>query len=159
MTNEIPSLTDKPTRPELSGQIVDKRPLIITAITAVVLLLFFVLIIYLLSLNEATTANIRDISIILLAVINMFFGFVLIVLTIVLVYLAMKINDLVLLLNTEIRPVLSKASETAELTKETVGVIRSRTTFVGDAVVKPIINLLSAIGAVRAILRSFFRGQ
>lgn len=156
MTNELP-VHEEPVRPELSANVADKKPLIIVIVSAVVLLLFFALIIYLLGINEVTTATVRDISIILLAVVNMFLGFVLLVMAIVLVYLIMKINDLVQLINTEIRPVMEKANETADLAKETVAVVQNRTTFIGDQAVKPLVNLISGIGAIRAIIRLLFR--
>lgn len=156
MTNELP-VSKEPVRPELSANVADKKPLIIVIVSAVVLLLFFALIIYLLGINEVTTATVRDISIILLGLVNMFLSFVLMVMAIVLVYLIMKINDLVQLINTEIRPVMEKANETADLAKETVAVVQNRTTFIGDQAVKPLVNLISGIGAIRAMIRLLFR--
>ena len=151
------SQLDEPSPAASPGAILDKNPLWIVAIAVGVVVLFFLLIIYLLGLSAPTTATIRDISIILLAALLLLINLVLLVLVAVLVYLVMKINDLIYLLNTEVKPLFRKANETATTAKNTALVVQDRVTFIGNEAVKPVINVLSALYAIRQILRTLFR--
>jgi len=155
MTNEY-YVPEKSSNPALSGRVADNKPLIIVIISAVVLLLFFALVIFLLGINEVTTATIRDIAVILLALSSLLINFVLLVLVIILVYLIMKVNDLVQLLNTEVKPVLERANETAMLARDTAQDVQTRVNFVGSEVVKPVISFISSLYAIRTIFKTLF---
>ena len=100
--------------------------------------------------NPVEAAVLRDIFIVFLG-----FGvFVAILLLIVLViitsYLVLKVNDLVQLLDREIRPVLNKLLQTSNT-------VQGTTTFLSDHAVRPIISVASTTAGVRAAFRALFR--
>ncbi|MGD8623270.1 MAG: hypothetical protein PVJ34_01945 [Anaerolineae bacterium] len=84
------------------------------------------------------TAVIRDISIIVLALVTIIIGLFLVV-------LIFQLQSLIALLRDEIKPILDSANETAST-------VRGTTTFVSDSVVRPMIEAASmAAGVGRAI--------
>ncbi len=137
-------------RPELTPEPFDKRPLIYGGAVALAFFIIATLIGVWLFNNPAKAEVIRDIFIIYLGV-----GiFVLIPLTIVLVvavtYLILKLNDVVQLLQREIVPILLN-------TQQSVNTIRGTTTFLSDQAVQPIIKTAGTITAARTIVRSLFK--
>jgi len=137
-------------RPELSAKPVDKRPIIIGIIIALVVILGAAVLGWFLFSNPEAAAVLRDIFIIFLGL-----GvFVIIILLIVLVgiifYLVLKVNDLVQLLDREIKPMLAKL-------QETLNTVRGTTTFISDHAVQPVITTASTVSAIQAIFRALFR--
>lgn len=136
--------------PELSPEPIDKRPLIYGIIVAVVVVLIFLGIGVLLFLNPVATAILRDIFIIYLGLGAFVITLLLIALVVITAYLVIKINDLVQLLDREIKPILLKLQDTA-------GTVQGTTTFISDHAVQPIIATVSTFAATRAIFRALFQ--
>ncbi|MFQ5614691.1 MAG: hypothetical protein ACE5H9_21430 [Anaerolineae bacterium] len=143
--------------PELSAKPSDKRPLIIVGIVALVIVLAFLGLGYLLFTNPETTGKLRDIAIILLALLTLVVILVLLALAIVVTYLALKVNDLVQLLRRELQPLLAQANQAAERANDAVRTVHSRTVVISDEVVKPVINVVSYAAATKAIFQALFR--
>jgi hypothetical protein len=145
-------------RPELSMKPVDKRPAIIGIVVALVILVGFGLLGWLLFVNPASAAVLRDIFIIFMGLGIFFIILLLIALIVATAYLVLKVNDLVQLvnrevvqlLNQEIRPALTRVQSTLTTVKGT-------TTFLSDQAVKPVITTAGYVAAVKAIFRSLFR--
>jgi hypothetical protein len=137
-------------RPELSGEIVDKRPLIYGSIAAVVIILIFGGLGVALFLHPGATATLRDIFIIYLGLGAFIIILLLIALVVIMAYLVIKINDLVHLLDREIKPMLAKL-------QETMGTVRGTATFLSNHAVQPVIATASNVAAVRAVFRSLFQ--
>lgn len=152
-----PLIPDKQPSGLLSPSLIDRKPLRIIIVSAVIVVLFFAVIIYLLGLSGTTTATIRDIALILLAVMSILTTFVSLVLVVVLVYLILKISDLIQVLNNEIRPLLEKANDTVTMTKETAQTVQKRVAFVSDEAIKPVISVVSSVHAVKTIFTTLFR--
>ena len=143
--------------PELSPEPIDKRPMIYGAVFAVVFVLIFLGIGVWLFFNPAATATIRDIFIIYRGLGAFVIILLLIVLVVIAAYLVIKVNDLVQLLDREIKPVLLKLQETAGTVKQTAGTVQGTTTFISDHAVQPIISTVSTYAAAKAIVRTLFR--
>ena len=92
--------------PELSAEPQDQTVMIVAGIVAVLALLGFIGLTYLLYSYPVTTQILRDIVIIYLGFAVVLIMIILVALTAVLFYLALKVNDLVQLLNREIKPIL-----------------------------------------------------
>jgi hypothetical protein len=86
------------------------------------------------------TAVLRDISIIVLALVTIIVGLFLAI-------LIFQLQSLIVLLRDEIAPILDSVNETA-------GTVRGTTTFVSDAVVSPMIKVASYSAAVRRTIRT-----
>lgn len=141
-TNERP--------PELSPKPADKRPIIYGVIAAVVIILIFGGIGVWLFFNPAAAAVLRDIFIIFLGLGAFIIILLLIALVLISVYLVIKINDLVRLLDREIKPILLKMQETMNTVKGTA-------TFLSDHAAQPVITTASTVAAVQAVTRALFR--
>ena len=139
-------------RPELSPEPVDKRPIIFGIIAALIIILIFGGLGVWLFLNPPAAAVLRDIFIIYLGLGAFVIILLLIVLIVITAYLVIKINDLVQLLDREIKPVLTRLNETAVS-------VRGTTKFLSDHAVQPVITTASSVTAVRAIIRALFRGR
>lgn len=137
-------------RPELSPKPADKRPVIFGIIAAVIIVLIFGGIGVWLFFNPAAAAVLRDIFIIFLGLGAFVIILLLIALVVITVYLVLKVNDLIRLLDREIKPVLAKM-------QETVGTVRGTTAFISEHAVEPVINTVSTVAAVKAITRALFR--
>lgn len=137
-------------RPELSPQPIDKRPIMYGIIAAVVIILLFGGIGVGLYLNPPVAAVLRDIFIIFLGLGAFVIILLLIALVVITIYLVLKINDLVRLLEREIKPLLVEVQETTRTVKGT-------TTFLSDQAVKPVIATASTVAATRAIFKSLFQ--
>lgn len=136
--------------PELAPEPMDKRPLIYGIIVAIVIVLIFAGIGVWLFLHPVATAILRDIFIIFLGLGAFVIILLLIALVVITAYLVIKINDLVHLLDREIKPVLIKLQDTA-------GTVQGTTTFISDHAVQPIIATVSTFAATRAIIRALFQ--
>ena len=137
-------------RPELSVKPADKRPILFGSIAAVVILLLFGGLGYFLFVNPAATAIIRDIFIIFLGLGAFVIILLLIALVVITAYLVLKVNDLVKLLDREIKPVLLKLQNTA-------GTVQGTTNFISEHAVKPVINTASTLAAAQGVVRTLFR--
>ncbi|NJN95828.1 MAG: hypothetical protein HC875_17845 [Anaerolineales bacterium] len=137
-------------RPELSPEPIDKRPLIIGIVVAVVIIIIFGLLGWWLFTNPPAAAVLRDIFIIFLGLGAFLIILLLIALVVITVYLVLKINDLIQLLNREVRPVLSQLQSTMHTAQGT-------TNFLSEQAVKPVITTASAVAGVQAVFRSLFR--
>jgi len=136
--------------PELSSKPVDKRPILFGILGAVIVIIFFGGLGYWLYINPEATATLRDIFIIFLGLGAFFVILLLIALVVMTVYLVLKVNDLIQLLNREIKPILLKI-------QETLGTAQGTVTFLSDHAVQPVISTASTVAAIRAITRSLFR--
>lgn len=90
-----------------------------------------------------TTAALRDIAIIALALVTLIIGLFLII-------LIFQLQSLITLLRDEIKPILDSAAETANT-------VRGTTTFVSDTVVTPLINAASVASGIRQTIRALSR--
>ena len=136
--------------PELSAKPVDKRPAIIGIIAAVVIILIFGGLGYFLFLYPDTTAVLRDIFIIFLGLGAFIVILLLIALVVITAYLVLKVNDLIQLLDREIKPVLVKVQESAVT-------LRGTTSFLSENAVKPVINTASTLSAAQTVIKTLFR--
>ncbi len=84
--------------------------------------------------------DLRDISIILLAIESIIIG-------IILLLLLWQVRLLVLLLRDEVKPILKD-------TQDTTRTVRSTTQFVGARVAKPVVSTLSFFAGVRQVVRA-----
>jgi cytochrome c biogenesis protein CcdA len=91
--------------------------------------------------NPGLTAVIRDISIIVLALVTIVIGLFLVI-------LVFQLQSLIALLRDEIKPILESANQTAST-------VRGTTTFVSDAVVRPMIEAASVAAGVGRAVKSF----
>jgi len=72
------------------------------------------------------------------------------ILTVVLIYLGLKLNDLTLMIHRELIPMLTNV-------QTTLNTVKGTTTFLSDSAVKPVISTATSIAAVRGIVRSLFK--
>jgi len=86
------------------------------------------------------TAVLRDVFIIVLALVT-------IVISLFLIILIFQLQSLIALLRDEIKPILESANQTAST-------VRGTTTFVSDAVVTPVIQAASYAAAVRQTIKT-----
>lgn len=136
--------------PELSPKPADKRPIIFGILGAVIIIIVFGGLGYWLYVNPQAAATLRDIFIIFLGLGAFFVILLLIALVVITAYLVLKVNDLIQLLNREIKPILLKI-------QETLGTAQGTVTFLSDHAVQPVISTAGTIAAIRAITRSLFR--
>ncbi len=97
---------------------------------------------YGLATHPILTSVLRDISIIVLALVTMVTG-------IFLAILVFQLQSLIVLLRDEIYPILDSVNRTAST-------VRGTTTFVSDRVVSPVISAASYVSAIRQALRLLF---
>lgn len=108
------------------------------------LLLVLAVVVVLLMLDPARTANIRDIVIVLFAVALLLINIVIGVLLIVLVF---RLQELLGFLRSELVPLIRNASETMQTVKGTAS-------FVSDNVARPVIKLAGFTAGVQQVLRA-----
>jgi len=94
--------------------------------------------------NESFTAVLRDIAIIILALVTGLIG-------VFLAILIFQVQSLIALLRNEVKPILDSANQT-------VSTVRGTSTFVSDTVVSPLIQVLSFAWGVRQTTKVLFRG-
>jgi hypothetical protein len=125
----ITSITppEQPGQPEQPEQSAPKVPvgIIIAAVLIVVALITGM--IYLLNADAETTAQIRDVFIIFLALESLVIG-------IALVILIIQLATLINLLNNEVRPIINS-------TNETVNTIKGTVSFLSDNLSEPVIKM------------------
>ncbi|MCL7452118.1 MAG: hypothetical protein M8467_03615 [Anaerolineae bacterium] len=111
----------------------------VAIVVAVVILLALVgLAVWGMASHPLLTAVIRDISIIVLALVTIIIGLFLVI-------LIFQLQSLIALLRDEVKPILESANQTAST-------VRGTTTFVSDSVVRPVIEAASfAAGMGRTI--------
>ena len=126
-------------QPKLSPEAPTRRPNrgIIVAVIAVVLV---VLVIggFVWMIQAGATATVRDVFIILMAIVSLFIGLLLLAL----VY---QIAALTRMLREEIKPLLENA-------QETINTARGATTFVSDNVVRPVIGIAGTVAGVARVI-------
>jgi hypothetical protein len=128
----------------------NRVPALAAAIVVVVMLAGTVGFGILMFRNPAAAATLRDIFLIVLGVQSMIIGLLLVALLVAMVYVALKVYDLVNLVQNDVRPILHRADDT-------VRTVHSRTVFVSDAAVKPIVEVMAYVSAAKSIIRSFTR--
>jgi hypothetical protein len=142
--DETVPVTQPPPEPDQPGQ--DGRPrrtLRNIGIGLGVLLVLAVIgaALYGLATHPLLTAVVRDIFIIVLALVTIIIGLFLVI-------LIFQLQSLIALLRDEIKPILNS-------TNQTVSTVRGTTTFVSDALVKPVIETASLtagfLGGLRAL--------
>jgi len=94
--------------------------------------------------HESFTAVLRDIAIIILALVTGLIG-------VFLAILIFQVQSLIHLLRTEVKPILDSANRT-------VSTVRGTSTFVSDTVVSPVIQVLSFASGVRRTAKVLFGG-
>lgn len=99
---------------------------------------------YGLATHPLFTAVLRDISIIVLALVTM-------ITSVLLAILLFQLQSLIVLLRDEVQPILQSINETT-------GTVRGTTTFVSDAVVNPVIEVAGYVAGVRTTISTLFRG-
>jgi hypothetical protein len=153
-SDEIPALPEPP--PDLeseelsAGLGASRMPAIVAAIVAFALLLVLVILGVLLYTHPVAAARLRDIFIILLGIQSIFLGLLMIVAVVAIIYVALKMYDLTHFIETELRPMLRRMDDT-------VRTVNSRTTFIGDAAVKPVIDVMSWGSSMKTIIKAFTR--
>ncbi len=136
--------TSVPVSEEISGQ--RRRWLVVAVVGGVVFLLAMIgLVGYALLQDPATTATIRDIVIIFLALESVIIGLALIILIV-------QVASLINLLRNEVRPIL-------QATSETVNTLRGTTEFLSENVVEPVIRLNSYLAGLRRLFHLFGGGK
>jgi hypothetical protein len=100
--------------------------------------------------NPAAAATLRDIFLIILGVQSIVVALLMVVLLAALVYVALKLHGLTQFVQTELKPILERADDTMRT-------VHSRTVFVSDSAVKPVIEVMAYVSAVKSIIRSFTR--
>jgi len=118
----------------------DQRAAVFFGILFVVIILALLIwaIIGLALAEPTTTAKIRDIFIIFMALISLFIGFALIILIV-------QVTSLINLLQNEIKPIL-------DATNETVHTLRGTTTFLSENIAEPVIKLNTSLAGLQRIL-------
>lgn len=135
-TEEIPP--DMPV-PEPEGDRNVRRTVVIVVV-GILVLAIIVAAFYGLASHPPLTAVLRDIAIIVLALVTIVIG-------VFLAILIFQLQSLTALLRDEIQPILKSANETANT-------VRGTTTFVSDAVVSPMISAASYVAAIRQTLKT-----
>jgi hypothetical protein len=113
-------------------------------VAVLVLILIGSAVFYGLATHPRFTAVLRDISIIVLALVTM-------ITSVLLAVLLFQLQSLIVLLRDEVQPILESINETA-------GTVRGTTTFVSDSVVSPAIEVAGYISGVSTSLRTLFKG-
>ena len=100
--------------------------------------------------DPAAAATLRDIFLIILGVQSMIIGLLMVALLVAMLYVALKLYDLSQFIQTGLIPILNRADDTMRS-------VHSRTVFISDSAVKPVIEIMAYVSAVKSILRSFTR--
>lgn len=143
--------------PKFGAKPANKTPIVITIILFIVIIVAFIGIAVYLFLHPDVASVLRDISVILLAMGTLVIALLAMMLVVVLVYLSLKIADVVELLRYHIVPFLEKANDTADIANKTARTVQSRVAVVSDEAVKPVVNVLSTISAAKAVVKTLFK--
>lgn len=126
-------------KPSADGGLTGRQIFVIVLIVIMVLVAIMTLT-YGLVTHPEFTSILRDISIIVLALVTM-------ITSIFLAILLVQLQSLIVLLREEIQPILESVNETA-------GTVKGTTAFVSDAVVSPMIKVASYAAGVRSTVRT-----
>ena len=142
--------TTVPSKQELikpsTGSDSSKRIAIIAAIVGVIVIAILVIaVVFLFQAPLDTTAHIRDIFIIFMALETLILGLVLIT-------LVFQIARLTNLLQNEIKPILQS-------TNETISTLRGTTTFLSDNLTQPVIKINEYLAAIQQFVQLFGLGR
>lgn len=129
-----------------------RLPVLVAAIVVLVLLAGTVGFAVWMFRHPASAATLRDIFLVVLGVQSMIIGLLMVALLVTMVYVALKVYDLVNLVQNDVRPILHRADDT-------VRTVHSRTVFISDAAVKPVIEVMAYVSAAKSIIRSFTRSS
>jgi hypothetical protein len=129
-----------------------RKPAVIAAIVAIVILVVFIVVAVFLFNHPSATAVLRDIFIILLGIETMIIGLLAIAAIVAIIYLALKVYDLVQFVQNELGPMLNRADDTMRT-------VQSRAVFVSDTAVKPVVEIMAQVAAIRQTIKSFVRPQ
>jgi len=124
-------------------------PAIIAVLVVVLIVAALVVVGNYLFNRPPTAAVLRDIFIILLGIQSIIISLLMVALLVVGIYVALKMYDLTEFVQNELRPILGRADDM-------VRTVHSRTVFISDTAVKPVIEVMSLTSAVKAIFRSLF---
>jgi hypothetical protein len=127
-----------------------RKPAIIAAIVVIVILAVFVVVAWFLFNHPVATAVLRDIFIILLGIETMIIGLLAIAAIVAIIYVALKAYDLVRFIQNELGPMLNRADDAMRT-------VQSRAVFVSDTAVKPIVEIMAQMAAIRQTIKSFVR--
>jgi hypothetical protein len=139
-------------KPDVRGAAHNRLPALVAAIVVVVMLAGTVGFGVLMFRNPAAAATLRDIFLIVLGVQSMIIGLLLVALLVTMVYVALKVYDLIHSVQDNVQPILHRADDT-------VRTVHSRAVFVSDTAVKPIIEVMAYVSAAKSIIRSFTRSS
>ena len=136
---EPPIAAEHPT--EQPSQQGTSRKILIWVTVAVVIIFILIIagIIWLATVPAETTARVRDIFIIFMALESLLIGAVLIILT-------WQVARLINLLQNEIKPILDS-------TQETVSTLRGTTTFLSENMVQPVIKMNEYLAGLTQVFR------
>lgn len=105
---------------------------------------------YLLLLSPARTANIRDIVIIMTALIAILMSIAIGTLLVILIY---RLQELIHFLRGELVPLMKTAQQSVTAVQETANTVRGTTTFVSDKAVKPVIKAASFVSGIQQMAK------
>lgn len=145
-----PKVAPKKERPELSAAPADNTALIIAGVASAITLLLLIGFGAYLFFNPAVASVLRDIVIVFFGLAVVVIIVLLMLLTAITVYLALKVNDLIKLLDREIKPILKNL-------QSTMTEVRGTASFISDNAVQPVIETASAVSATRSIISSLFK--
>ena len=129
-----------------TGSDSSKRIAVVAAIVGVIVIAVLVTaVVFLFRAPLDTTAHIRDIFIIFMALETLILGLVLIT-------LVFQIARLTNLLQNEIKPILQS-------TNETISTLRGTTTFLSDNLTQPVIKINEYLAAIQQFVRLFGLGR
>jgi hypothetical protein len=141
---------DKASAEVSAGLSASRTPAIIAAVVALVILAILIGVGVFLFNNPPVAAVLRDIFIILLGIQSIIIGLLMIVAVVAIIYVALKIYDLAQFVQDELRPILQRADDA-------VRTVHSRSVFISDTAVKPVIEVMSFTSAVKGIVKAFTR--
>jgi hypothetical protein len=147
----LPGPTPKESSAEVSAGLgASRKPAIIAAVVALVILVALIAVGVYLFFNPPVAAVLRDIFIILLGIQTMIIGLLLIVAVVAIIYVALKMYDLTQFVENELRPIIRRADDA-------IRTVHSRTVFISDTAVKPVIEVMSFTSALKSIIKAFTR--
>jgi heme/copper-type cytochrome/quinol oxidase subunit 2 len=150
MTEELieknSSLQDQNDYPELSDSETQNKKYIILSIVIIVAIIALVVLatIFLLRAPEETTAQIRDVFIIFMALESLVIG-------VALVILIVQLSTLINLLQNEIRPIINSTSET-------VNTLKGTAQFISEHLTEPVIKINQFMAMVKKLIKPSKRG-
>jgi len=144
-----PGHADPP--PPSNGKSRSRKPVIIIAVASCLGLVVVGVVLAVVLYNHPQSAGtLRDVFLVMLGIQTMIVNLLLIVVLAVLIYVAFRVYDLTQFVENELRPIVRRADDM-------VRTVHSRTVFVSDTAVKPVIEVVGFVAAVKSIIRSFTR--